>query len=161
MITAQASQSQRFSLISPFRQRALWLVPVFILAHIGFCYYAGNLTSGRAFPFFVTTLTVWIWPAISIWSYNRSEKTGVDLEFDGNLVRLLGKKGLVKYSEELANVTQLRAIHPMNSKEPEGFAVHFASGKQFIFRDDVATRSELVALLEQRTGLKFTKPAKE
>ena len=160
MVTAQASQIQRFSLISPFRQRALWLIPVLFLAHVWFCIYAGNLTKGMALPALTMTLFVWTWPAISIWRFNQSEKIGNDLEIDGNSVRLLGKNGVVKYTEDLANVTQLRAIHPMNSKKPEGFAVHFSSGRQFIFRDDVATRPELVALLEQRTGLKFTKPAK-
>lgn len=86
---------------------------------------------------------------------------GSGLEIEGNTVRLLGNKGLVKYSEYLENATQLRAIHPMNSKKPEGYAVHFASGRQFIFRDDVVNRAELVVLLEQKTGLKFTKPAKK
>ena len=115
-----------------------------------------------ALPFLVTTLIVsWTFPAVSIWRFNRSEKIGSGLEIEGNTVRLLGNKGLVKYSEDLANVTQLRAIHPMNSKKPEGFAVHFSSGRQFVFRDDVANRVELVALLEQKTGLKFTKPVKK
>ena len=115
-----------------------------------------------ALPFLVTTLIVsWTFPAVSIWRFNRSEKIGSGLEIEGNTVRLLGNKGLVKYSEDLANVTQLRAIHPMNSKKPEGFAVHFSSGRQFVFRDDVANRTELVVLLEQKTGLKFTKPEKK
>jgi hypothetical protein len=91
----------------------------------------------------------------------RSEKIGTGLEIEGNVLRLLGNNGITKYSDDLATVTQLRAIHPMNSKKPQGFAVHFASGRQFIFRDDVPNSTELVELLEQKTGLKFTKPEKK
>ncbi|MEI7987323.1 MAG: hypothetical protein WCI55_17005 [Armatimonadota bacterium] len=114
-----------------------------------------------AFPALVTTMFVWVFPAISILRFVQSEKTGNGLEIEGNIVRLVGNKGLVKYTEDLANVVDLREIHPMNSKKPEGFAVHFESGRQFIFRDDVAKRVEIVEMLEHKTGLKFTKPAKE
>ena len=161
MTTAQASQIQIFSLISPFRQRVLWLVPIFFLAHLGFCIFVSSLTKGMAFAALVTTMFVWVFPAISILGFEQSEKTGNGLEIEGNTVRLLGNKGVIKYSEDLENATQLRAIHAMNCKKPEGYAVHFASGRQFIFRDDVANRVEIVEMLEQKTGLKFTKPAKE
>ena len=49
-----------------------------------------------AFAALVTTMFVWVFPAISILGFEQSEKTGNGLEIEGNTVRLLGNKGVIK-----------------------------------------------------------------